>query len=136
MANSSLKTLLSYLFLTVFVFSYAQEKSETVESGKNNITVLVKYKTQPDKQQDALSALNALILEVKKEPHFINIKVLVDPADKTNILLYEEWSDEAYYKGEHMNTEHLQKFIGDSRNFLAGPPEITFWKLNNNYTSD
>lgn len=136
MANSSLKTLLSYLFLTVFVFSYAQEKSETVESGKNNITVLVKYKTQPDKQQDALSALNALILEVKKEPHFINIKVLVDPADKTNILLYEEWSDEAYYKGEHMNSAHLQKFIGDSRNFLAGPPEITFWKLNSNYTLD
>lgn len=135
MANSSLKTLLSFLLLTFFS-SYAQEKSETVESGKNNITVLVKYKTQPDKQKDALSALNALILEVKKELHFVNIKLLVDPADKTNILLYEEWSDEAYYKGEHMNTEHLQKFIGDSRNFLAGPPEITFWELNSNYTRD
>ena len=135
MANSSLKTLLSFLLLTFFS-SDAQEKSETVESGKNNITVLVKYKTQPDKQKDALSALNALILEVKKELHFVNIKLLVDPADKTNILLYEEWSDEAYYKGEHMNTEHLQKFIGDSRNFLAGPPEITFWKLNSNYTLD
>jgi len=135
MANSSLKTLLSFLLLTFFS-SYAQEKSETVESGKNNITVLVKYKTQPDKQKDALSALNALILEVKKELHFVNIKLLVDPADKTNILLYEEWSDGAYYKGEHMNTAHLQKFIADSRNFLAGPPEITFWELNSNYTRD
>ena len=54
----------------------------------------------------------------------------------SNILLYEEWSDEVYYKGDHMNTTHLQKFIGDSRNFLAGPPEISFWKLNSNYTLD
>jgi quinol monooxygenase YgiN len=136
MANSSLKTLLSFLLLTFFISSYAQEKSETVESGKNNLTVLVKYKSQSEKQEDALSALNALILEVKKELHFVNIKVLVDPADKTNILLYEEWSDEAYYKGDHMNTPHLKKFIGDSRTFLAGPPEITFWKLSNNYTLD
>ena len=83
-----------------------------------------------------LAALNALILEVKKEPNFSNIKMLVDQADKTNILLYEEWSDEAYYKGDHMNTKHLQKFINDSRNFLAGPPEISFWKLNSNYTLD
>ena len=102
----------------------------------SNLSVLVKYKSQPEKQEDALSALNALILEVKKEHNFVNIKMLVDPADKTNILLYEEWSDEAYYKGEHMNSTHLQKFIGDSRNFLAGPPEITFWKLNSNYTLD
>ena len=136
MTSRSLITLLSFLLLTVFISSYAQEKSETVESGKNNITVLVKYRSQPDKQNEALSALNALILEVKKEPHFFNIKLLVDPADKKNILLYEEWSDEAYYKGDHMNTAHLQKFIGDSRKFLAGPPEITFWGLHSNYKLD
>lgn len=136
MVNNTFKTLLSFLLLTVFVSSYAQEKSETAANGKNNITVLVKYKTQPDKFDEALSALNALILEVKKEPNFVIIKMLVDPEDKTNILLYEEWSDEEYYKGEHMKTPHLQKFIGDSRNFLAGPPEITFWKLHNNYTID
>jgi len=136
MVNSSLKTLLSFLLLMAFTFSYAQEKSKIVEIGKNKLTVLVKYKSQQDKHNDALSALNTLILEVKKEPHFVNIKLLVDPTDKTNILLYEEWSDEVYYKGEHMNTTHLKKFIGDSRNFLAGPPEISFWKLNSNYTLD
>jgi quinol monooxygenase YgiN len=136
MVNNTFKILLSFFLLTVFVSSYAQEESKTVESGKNNLTVLVKYKSQSEKQDDALSALNVLILEVKKEHNFVNIKILVDPADKTNILLYEEWSDEAYYKGDHMNTPHLKKFIGNSRTFLAGPPEITFWKLSNNYTLD
>lgn len=62
--------------------------------------------------------------------------MLVDPADKTNILLCEEWSDEECYKGDHINTPHLKKFIGDARNFLAGPPDISFWKLNNNYAAD
>ena len=134
MGKGNIKTLLCYLMLTLLTSAYAQQKSESVNNENNNITVLVKYKSQPEKQAEVLAALNALILEVKKEPHFVNIKMFVDPADKTNILLYEEWSDEVYYKGDHMNTKHLKKFIGDSRNFLAGPPEISFWKLNSNYT--
>ena len=136
MGKGNIKTLLCYLMLTLLTSAYAQQKSESVNKENNNLTVLVKYKSQPEKQAEVLTALNALILEVKKEPHFVNIKMFVDPADKTNILLYEEWSDEEYYKGDHMNTTHLQKFIGDSRNFLAGPPEISFWELNSNYTLD
>ena len=136
MVKSSVKTLLFFFVLTILLPVNAQQKSESVEKENNNLTVLVKYKSQPEKQEEVLAALNALILEVKKEPNFSNIKMLVDQADKTNILLYEEWSDEAYYKGDHMNTKHLQKFINDSRNFLAGPPEISFWKLNSNYTLD
>ncbi|MBT8292275.1 MAG: antibiotic biosynthesis monooxygenase [Eudoraea sp.] len=94
----------------------------------NNIVVLVKYKAQPDKGADAVSELTKLIEQVQKEPHFMYIKLHVDPEDDTNILLYEEWDDESYYKSEHMNTTHLQEFIAKSRNFLAGPPEISFWK--------
>ena len=136
MGKGNIKTLLCYLMLTLLTSAYAQQKSESVNNENNNLTVLVKYKSQPEKQAEVLTALNALILEVKKEPHFVNIKMFVDQEDKTNILLYEEWSDEVYYKGDHMNTTHLQKFIGDSRNFLAGPPEISFWMLNSNYTVD
>ena len=136
MARSGIKILLFFFVLTVLTSAYAQQKSESVDKENSNLTVLVRYKSQPDKYEDALFALNALILEVKKEPHFVNIKMLVDPADKTNIMLFEEWADEDYYKGDHMKTPHLQKFIGDSRSFLAGPPEISFWKLNSNYTLD
>lgn len=136
MGKGNIKTWLCFLMLTILTSAYAQQKSESVNNENNNLTVLVNYKSQPEKQAEVLAALNALILEVKKEPHFVNIKMFVDLEDKTSILLYEEWSDEVYYKGDHMNTTHLQKFIGDSRNFLAGPPEISFWKLNSNYTLD
>lgn len=97
--------------------------------GEKNLIVLVKYKTQPAKESQALTALNSLIEQVKKEPNYVKIVVHVDPSDRTNVLLYEEWSDEEYYKGEHMQTSHLQKFIEDSKDFLAGPPEISFWQI-------
>lgn len=135
-----MKLILTTILLTVattFLFTGCEKKKNTsVEDGKNDLFVLVKYKSQPGKHEEALYALDALILEVKKEPNFVNIKLFVDPADQTNILLYEQWTDEAYYNGEHMKTPHLQKFMGDAREFLAGPPDISFWKLNNDYTSD
>ncbi|MCK7529212.1 MAG: antibiotic biosynthesis monooxygenase [Ignavibacteriales bacterium] len=122
--------------MSTLIFSCKEQNVLIENSDYNNLYVMVKYKSQPEKQNEALSALSSLILEVKKSLNFVNIKVLVDPEDKTNIMLFEEWSDEAYYKGEHMKTPHLQQFIGDSRNFLAGPPDISFWKLNSNYIAD
>jgi len=102
-----------------------------IAQDKINLIVLVKYKTQPATETQALEALNKLIDQVKNEPNYVKIVMHVDPNDKTNVLLYEEWSDEEYYKGDHMQTPHLQKFITDSRNFLAGPPDISFWRVLN-----
>lgn len=136
MLKSNIKIFIYSVLLSTLIFSCKEQNVLIENSDYNNLYVMVKYKSQPEKQNEALSALNSLILEVKKEPNFVNIKVLVDPEDKTNIMLFEEWSDEVYYKGEHMKTPHLQKFIGDSRNLLAGPPDISFWKLSSNYIAD
>ena len=136
MLKSNIKIFIYFVLLSTLIFSCKEQNVLIENSDYNNLYVMVKYKSQPEKQNEALSALSSLILEVKKEPNFVNIKVLVDPEEKTNIMLFEEWSDEAYYKGEHMKTAHLQQFIGDSRNFLAGPPDISFWKLNSNYIAD
>jgi quinol monooxygenase YgiN len=132
----TLTTILLTAAITFLFTGCEKEKTASFDDGKNDLFVLVKYKTQPGKHEEALTALNTLILEVKKEPNFVNIKMFVDPADQTNILLYEQWTDEAYYKGEHMNTPHLQKFMGDAREFLAGPPDISSWKLSQNYALD
>jgi quinol monooxygenase YgiN len=126
-----------FMVLTVFTaVTFAQTNTTANGAEIDDLYVLVKYKITEDRFDEAVSGLNALILEVKKEPHFVNIKMLVDPADRTNILLYEQWDSEAYYKGDHMGTPHLQKFMVDARSFIAGPPDISFWKLNSNHTSD
>ncbi|MEO6584611.1 MAG: putative quinol monooxygenase [Ferruginibacter sp.] len=124
---------LIFLFVgTTFFFLSCNERTDIYNDATNNtkdLVVLVKYKTQPAKESEALTALKNLIEKVKKEPNYSSIKMLVDPIDKSNILLYEQWSDETYYKGEHMNTPHLQHFMKEARLYLAGPPDISFWKM-------
>lgn len=121
-------TILSILLIALI--SCQNKQKEIMNKEKNqNLIVLVKYKTQPSKGDAAISGLTKLINEVKKEPGFVKITMHIDPKDDSNILLYEEWSDENYYNNDHMKTPHLQSFINDSRTFLAGPPEISQWKI-------
>lgn len=100
---------------------------------ENNIIVIVKYKTLPNKSVDALMGLKKLIGEVEKENHFVNITLHIDQKDNSNILLYEEWNDELYYRNQHMKTKHLKEFIVEAQSYLAGPPDISFWKVNSVY---
>jgi quinol monooxygenase YgiN len=118
------------LLLATFIFIGCNSSGNQSDKNESkNTIVLVKYKTQPDKGIEAVSELTKLIEKVKQEPHFKKITLHVDSKDNTNILLYEEWEDESYYNSEHMKTEHLTEFITNSRNFLAGPPEITLWNV-------
>ena len=122
------------LLLSAFILMGSGIDNKEVDTAaEENIIVLVKYKAQPDKGVMAISELTKLIEKVKQEPHFITVKLLVDPKDDKNILLHEEWDDASYYNGEHMNTAYLQEFIANSRNFLTGPPEISFWKIENEF---
>jgi len=118
------------IFLTILLFACHSNQHEFMSKENNqNLIVLVKYKTQTSKGEEAIAGLTKLLEAVKSEPNFIKITMHTDLHDHTNILLYEEWSNEAYYNGDHMKTTHIQKFMVDSRAFLAGPPEITQWKI-------
>ncbi|WP_297798474.1 putative quinol monooxygenase [uncultured Eudoraea sp.] len=127
----SAKMMLLVLTFILIGWNFSEKFSDT-DAG-DNIIVLVKYKAQPEKGEETVAALTNLIKKVKTEPNFVLLKLHVDPKDKTNILLYEEWSDASYYNSAHMNTPHLQEFIAKSRNFLAGPPEISFWKVEGDF---
>lgn len=132
--NNFMKTIKKTLpFLVLFTaFLCLSWKTESTIASKSTI-VLVKYKTQPNKSEEAINHLTTLIEQVKKEPHFVSIKLHIDPKDSTNILLYEEWRDASYYGNEHMKTPHLQQFIANARNFLAGPPEISIWQIEKEF---
>lgn len=119
-------------FVLFTAFLCLSWNTEVTLTSKNTI-VLVKYKTQPNKSQETVTNLTSLIEQVKKEPHFVSIKLHIDPKDPTNILLYEEWLDATYYGNEHMKTPHLQEFIANARNFLAGPPEISIWQIEREF---
>lgn len=132
------RLVLKVLLLLVFSFISCNKNSDliTKDNNQKNLIVLVKYNVQPSKSDAAIAGLTELIELVKLEPNFVNIKLHIDSKDRSKILLYEEWRDETYYSSTHMNTPHLQKFIGDSRNFLTGPPEISFWKIEKEFKSE
>ncbi|WP_299397498.1 antibiotic biosynthesis monooxygenase [uncultured Gelidibacter sp.] len=122
------------LLAAVFLLMGCNSNTKPTDTrNDDHIVVLVSYTSQPNKETETFNELTKLVEHVKNEPHFVSIKLHVDPKDKLNILLYEEWDDETYYTTEHMQTSHLQKFIADSRNFLNGPPEVSFWKLEKEF---
>jgi len=113
--------------MAIFLVVAATNHSNNRLSENKNMVVLVKYKALENKANAAINGMTSLINSVRKEPHFVQIKILLDPKDSSNIMLYEEWSNAEYYSGAHMQTQHLQNFILSSRSFLAGPPDITMW---------
>ncbi len=97
--------------------------------GQSDVTVVITYQAQPgrgDVARDELAALIAVVVEL--EPDCRGIRLLQGTADADQFLLIEEWSSEAAFTGPHMTTPHLQAFMGRAREFLAGPPEIRFWR--------
>jgi len=132
------RLLLPILSLGMILLISCQNKQQgtvMLEESKNLI-VLVRYKTQPSKSEEAVAGFTKLIESVQKEPYFISITMLVDPADDSNILLCEEWSNAAYYNGDHMTTAHLQSFMTESRAYLAGPPEISQWAIEKRFNAN
>lgn len=120
--------------LTILFISCQNKQHETMnKENSQTLVVLVKYRTQPLKSEEAVAGLTKLIEAVKKEPHFVKITLHLDLKDPSNILLYEAWSDESYYNGDHMKTAHLQSFMEESKAFLAGPPEISEWKIEKEF---
>ena len=134
MKVNKVKASIGVLLALSLVLIGCQSSGKNSNSNKKQHTIVIlKFKTQPEKSAKTISELTKLIEKVKLEPNFIEIKLHVDSKDSTNILLYEEWSDEIYYNTNHMQTDHIQEFMAKSINFLAGPPDITFWKIEKEF---
>ncbi len=131
--GSDLTLKVTLLMSTFVLLAGATLTDSSDHFTSENAIVTLKFKTQPEKGDVAVSELKRLFESVKKEPHFVSIKLHVDPADNTNILLYEEWESAEYYQGDHMKTPHLEAFMAASREFLAGPPEIAFWTMEGEF---
>ena len=97
--------------------------------SKEPIMVLVKYLAQTGKDQIAVQALSALVATVRaSEPECQGITILQDPDALGTIMLVEHWSNHATFVGPHMQQPHIQAFMEQAGDFLAGPPDISFWQ--------
>ena len=65
----------------------------------------------------------------RKEPGCRTFDVLVDPADKTKVMLYEVYADEKAFEA-HQATPHFKKYLAEAVPLLASR-ERRFWKRAN-----
>lgn len=56
--------------------------------------------------------------EARKEPGCRHFDVLVDPADRTKVLLYEIYDDEKAFEA-HQQTPHFKKYLAEAVPLLA-----------------
>ena len=95
-----------------------------------SVIVLIDYRAQPGKANFASVELAKLIAEVQsKESGCLGITLHQNRDEPERFLLVERWKDRATFEGPHMQTSHLQAFIANAMNFLAGPPEMSFWEV-------
>lgn len=91
-------------------------------------TILVAYHAQPGKADIARRAIRALVDTVlAREPECAGITMLQDANEPGRFTLVERWPSQAVFLGPHMQQPHIQAFIQGAGDFLAGPPDISFW---------
>ncbi len=64
--------------------------------------------------------------EARKEPGCRQFEVLVDPADKTKVMLFEVYNDEKAFEA-HQQTPHFKKYVAEAVPLLASR-ERHVWK--------
>jgi len=116
------------VMLLAAILNSTPSAAQTVTAKAPEVIVIVRYTAQPGKESQALSAITELVAKVKSvEPENGGISILRDVADKSKITLIEKWPSQQLFLGPHMAQPHIQQFIQRSREFLVGPPDITFW---------
>lgn len=98
--------------------------------GSDGVVVIISYASLPDQAERAVAEIAALIATVQRvEPDCGGIELLQDLDDPTRIMLVEQWPSRESYLGPHFQQPHIQAFIARAGEFLAGPPEIRFWRV-------
>jgi quinol monooxygenase YgiN len=80
------------------------------------LTVMLRVKTENVERFMAEVLANAR--EARKEPGCRQFEVLVDPADRTKVVLFEVYDDEKAFEA-HQQTPHFKKYLTDAVPLLA-----------------
>lgn len=93
------------------------------------VAVIINYNAKPGMADAAAEQLSELIATVvAEESDCLSIDLHRDPKVPERMLLYERWTSEAAYFGDHMNTPHILEFRRTAGEFFAGAAEIRVWQ--------
>lgn len=91
--------------------------------------VIIRYQALPGCEAMALRELTDLVSVVRAaEPDCTGITIVESVDEPGRIVLLETWTSREAYAGPHLQTPHIQAFKARAGSFMAGPPEITYWR--------
>jgi quinol monooxygenase YgiN len=83
-----------------------------------SFVLAVNIRIKPENVERFMAGLLANGREARKEPGCRQFEVLVDPADKTKVMLFEVYDDEKAFE-VHQQTPHFRKYLAESVPLLA-----------------
>jgi len=78
----------------------------------------VAIRIKPESVDAFMKKLDENARNARKEPGCKQFEVLVDPNDRTKIMLYEVYNDEAAFE-THQQTPHFKKYVAEAVPLLA-----------------
>ena len=91
-----------------------------------SFVLLVSIRIKPEDVEAFMKKAGENAREARKEPGCRQFDVLVDPKDRTRVMLYEIYDDEKAFEA-HQQTAHFKKYVAEAVPLLA-TRERQIWK--------
>jgi len=92
-----------------------------------SFVLVVNIKIKPENVERWMKMALENAREARKEPGCRQFEVLVDPKDKTKVLLFEIYNDEKAFEA-HQATPHFKKYLAEAVPLLASRERQVFTK--------
>jgi autoinducer 2-degrading protein len=92
-----------------------------------SFVLVVNIKIKPENVESWMKMAMENAREARKEPGCRQFEVLVDPKEKTKVLLFEIYDDEKAFDA-HQATPHFKKYLAEAVPLLASRERQVFTK--------
>ena len=83
-----------------------------------SFVLLVNIRIKPENVDRFMKGIAENARAARKEPGCRQFEVLVDPKDRTKVVLFEVYDDEKAFE-THQNTPHFKKYLAEAVPLLA-----------------
>ena len=93
-----------------------------------SFALVVNIRIKPENVDAFMQRLRENASNARKEPGCKTFDVLVDPKDKTKVMLYEIYNDEKAFE-THQQTPHFKKYVAEAVPLLASRERQVFTRV-------
>ena len=93
-----------------------------------SFALVVNIHIKPESVDAFMQRLKENAAGARKEPGCKQFDVLVDPKDKTKVMLYEVYNDEKAFEA-HQQTPHFKKYLAEAVPLLASRERQVFTRV-------